>query len=286
MTQLPLTGEVQSTQKMTFEEYRFYQGEPDIRYELFEGHLEAMPPATGLHTAICEFLAACLQRYIAERKLPLVARTSVGVRTDVDSSRIPDLVVCSRGYWDGLLARSGAGVFDTGETPLLVVEVVSEDRRRDYIRKRAEYALIEIPEYWIVDPDRRRVWILSDPLSENGYERSEFVEGQALISRQFPELVLSVEEVLAPVPTEDLLQSERQRLVEEREQAAQERERAERERERAEQERERAERERERAEQERQSREAAEQERDAQRLRSEQLEAYLRRLNIDPDTAP
>ena len=37
--------------------------------------------------------------------------------------------------------------------PLLAVEVVSPDSvTRDYRYKRAEYAALEIPEYWIVDP--------------------------------------------------------------------------------------------------------------------------------------
>lgn len=63
-------------------------------------------------------------------------------------------------------------MFDLDEVPLLVVEVASENWREDYIRKRAEYALIDIPEYWIVDPKKERVWVLSNPESEDGYEPS------------------------------------------------------------------------------------------------------------------
>jgi Uma2 family endonuclease len=38
-------------------------------------------------------------------------------------------------------------VLDFEEKPLLVIEVTSQNWRDDYIRKRAEYNLIDIPEY-------------------------------------------------------------------------------------------------------------------------------------------
>jgi Uma2 family endonuclease len=265
---------------MTFEEYLFYHDESDAHFELVKGQLVPMPTVTGLHTAICEFLAASLQRYIASKGLPLVARSAVGVRTQIDSSRIPDLLVCGHEFWNAVVARRGAGVFNFGETPRLVVEVVSDDRKRDYVEKRSEYGVLGILEYWIVDPAESRVWMMSEPRGESGYQKQvEFTREQNLVSRLFPDLVLPVADILSPTPTEEILRNEQQQLM-------QERERAEQERVRAEQERERAEQERERAEQERQMREVAEQEREAQRLRAEQLEAYLRKLNLDPDSLP
>lgn len=94
------------------------------------------------------------------------------------------------------------------EVPVLVVEVASENWREDYIRKRAEYALINIAQYWIVDPKKERVWVLTNPESEDGYERTEFRRGQNIISVQFPELVLSVEQVLSPPIVEELIREE------------------------------------------------------------------------------
>lgn len=204
-----------SVKTLTFEEYRFYQGELDVRYELFRGHLIPMATPTGLHIRIGNFLVYQLQHYFAKANLSLVATTSAGVRTEEDSSRIPDVVVCSESLWERVCARSGAGVLDLDEVPLLVVEVVSENWREDYIRKRAEYALIDIPEYWIVDPKKERVWVLSNPESENAYERTEFKRGQEMISVEFPELVLSVEQVLSPALVEELIreeQAQRQQL--------------------------------------------------------------------------
>lgn len=217
-----------STKTLTFEEYRFYQGEPDVLYELFRGHLIPMATPTGLHIRICNFLVYQLQRYFATANLSLVATTSAGVRTEEDSSRIPDVVVCTQSLWEQVCARAGAGVLDLDEVPLLVVEVASENWREDYIRKRAEYALLDIPEYWIVDPKKERVWVLSNPESEDGYERTEFKRGQEMISVQFPELVLSVEQVLSPPVVEELIREEQAQRQQLEQQVHEERQRAER----------------------------------------------------------
>ena len=40
---------------LTFEEYRIYQGESDVKYELYKGKLIPMPTATVLHIKICEY---------------------------------------------------------------------------------------------------------------------------------------------------------------------------------------------------------------------------------------
>jgi Uma2 family endonuclease len=197
-----------SAKTLTFGEYRFYQGEPDVRYELFRGQLIPMATPTGLHIRICNFLVYQFQRYFATANLSLVATTSIGVRTEEDSSRIPDVVVCTQSLWEQVCARPGAGVLDFNEAPLLVVEVASDNWREDYIRKRAEYALIDIPEYWIVDPKKERVWILTNPESEDGYDRTEFRQSQNIISVQFSELVLSVEQILSPPIVEELIRED------------------------------------------------------------------------------
>lgn len=212
-----------SAKTLTFEEYRFYQGESDVRYELFRGRLIPMATPTVLHTSVCHFLVYLFQRYFATNNLSLVVATNVGVRTEEDSSRIPDVMACSQSLWEQALNRPGAGILDLDEVPTLVVEVVSENWREDYIRKRAEYALINIPEYWIVDPNKERVWVLTNPESEEGYERTEFKRGQEMRSVQFPQLVLPVEQVLSPPVVEELIREEqvqRQQLEQKNERLA------------------------------------------------------------------
>ncbi len=215
-------------QKLTFEEYRFYQDNSDTLYELFRGQLIPMPTPTGLHTEICRFLVYQFQLHFAARDLTLVAISEVGVRTEVDSSRIPDVIVCTPQLWEQVCARKGAGILDFGEVPTLVVEVTSENWREDYIRKRAEYTLIDIPEYWIVDPNKQRVRILTHPENEDGYEHTDFQPGQTICSLQFPELRLGVDEILSPPVVEDLIKAEQAKLRQLEQQVSEERQRAER----------------------------------------------------------
>lgn len=86
--------------------------------------------------------------------------------------------------------------------PLLVVEVVSPgdiQRERDYIAKRSQYQDCGIPEYWIVDPQTQTILILE--LTNKTYrELGTFKNNDVLPSPNFPELNLTVNSILNPVP--------------------------------------------------------------------------------------
>jgi Uma2 family endonuclease len=70
--------------------------------------------------------------------------------------------------------------------PAIVVEVVSESGEdRDYVEKREEYLRVGVREYWILDPNRRRMLVLlrlgdtweEHVLSEDGVHRTELLPG-------------------------------------------------------------------------------------------------------------
>ena len=199
---------------LTFEEYRFYQGESDVKYELYKGKLIPMPTATVLHIRICEYLVYQLQRYLAEHNLDLVVKTGLGVRTDEDKSRIPDVVVCTQSLLEQAAARPGAGILEFDEKPLLVVEVVSENRRDDYVIKRGEYELANVPEYCIVDPKtgKQKIRLFALIEGEEGYTYTDFLPGEEIVSVVFPDLVLSVDEILNPPLVEELVKAEQAQL--------------------------------------------------------------------------
>lgn len=88
---------------MTFSEYRFYEGEPDVLYELLRGRLIPIATPTSLHTRICDYIAYILDRYFASQNISLVATSVTGERTEVDTSRIPDVVICSEALWSQML---------------------------------------------------------------------------------------------------------------------------------------------------------------------------------------
>ncbi len=274
----------------TFQEYLEYEGEPDIRYELVRGKLLLMPASTHLHTNICRFLLYKFQRYFATGNLDLVVNAlATGVRTEENTSRIPDLVVCSQTVWEQVLHRTGAGVLDFAEKPILVVEVVSSNRRDDYLIKRNEYEMAQIAEYWIVDPKDKLVRVFSNSRNK-GYDWVDFKEGTSIVSPQFPELVLSVKELLNPSLVEQLMKEEQSKIqtLEQRaeiseQRAETERTRAEISEQRAESERIRAESERIRAEISEQRAETLEQQAESERIRAEKLAQLLREMGINPD---
>lgn len=226
---------ITSTQQLTFEEYLNYQGESGVCYELYRGHLIEMPTPTALHIKIIEFLVYQFRRFFAAHNLPLVAVVTTAVRTEENSSRVPDVMICTQSLWEQVCAKPGSAVLDFEEKPLLVIEVTSQNWRDDYIRKRAEYDLIDIPEYWIVDANQPKIRVCSRPENEGSYSHQEFLPGQQVQSVQFAEFILSVNEVLSPPLVEDLIreeQAQRQQLEQENQQLEQqvnvERQRAER----------------------------------------------------------
>ncbi|MEG3906683.1 Uma2 family endonuclease [Microcoleus sp. w2-18bC1] len=247
---------ITSTQKLTFEEYLNYQGESGVCYELYRGNLIEMPTPTAIHIKICEFLVYQFRRFFAAHNLPIVAIVTTAVRTEENSSRIPDVVICTQSLWEQVCAQPGSAVLDFEEKPLLVIEVTSQNWRDDYIRKRAEYDLIDIPEYWIVDPNQPKIRVCSRPENEGSYSHQEFVPGQQVQSVQFAEFILSVNQVLCPPLVEDLIREEQAQL----QQLGQQNEQLE------------------------QQNEQLEQQVNAERQRAERLAQRLREMGIEMDT--
>lgn len=129
---------------------------------------------------------------VTKEGLPWLCFREAGVRTGWRKSRLPDIYVVASEQVMEFLDESA--VCQTA--PILVVEVVSPDSvKRDYRYKQSEYAALEIPEYWIVDPIESKITILL--LSEGLYEEKEFSGSEPIISATFPELVITVEQVLA-----------------------------------------------------------------------------------------
>lgn len=218
--------------KLTFEEFLNYTDHTDNRYELVRGNLKVMPTTTALHTKICKFLLYILQVYLAEIDQPLVAINDVGVRTLDDTVRLPDVMVCCTNFLENLCQKKTAGVLDFGETPQLVMEVTSQNWRDDYILKKAEYAMIEIPEYWIIDPNKKLIKICTNS-AQGEYEFKDYVSGETIESLIFPNLKLTVDQILNPPFVENLMQQEQQVTQDLKINLAQEKQRADTEKQRA-----------------------------------------------------
>lgn len=187
-----------ATNKLTFKEYLSYTDGTDTRYELVDGDLVAMGIGSGLHGAILKFLEKVFDAEIARFGLKLVAlQAAVGVRSPRsgrwETSRIPDVSVITSEQWREL--RTQEAIIELNEPPpLLVVEVVSPSTcRTDYRAKRAEYTVLGIVEYWIVDPEEAKVTLLT--LEDDWYEAVEYTDQALVHSTLFSSLNLTVAQI-------------------------------------------------------------------------------------------
>jgi Uma2 family endonuclease len=186
-------------QRLTFAEYLKYTDGTDRRYELVNGELIPMSLGVGQHGEIADFLNGEFRDEIKRMNQPWVSKQMVvGIRSPKggrwDTCRIPDVMVLSLEQWRTLQTRED--IIELNESPpILVVEVVSESTKTvDYRAKRGEYGVLDIPEYWIVDPLLSKVTIFT--LNEGWYEPIEFEGLEMIQSPTFPNLHPSVEQIL------------------------------------------------------------------------------------------
>lgn len=85
--------------------------------------------------------------------------------------------------------------------PRFIAEVVSpsgessESYLRDYVWKRQQYQEWQIPEYWILDPYREQITVLT--LVEGEYQEVVYRDSAQIISTAFPALKITAVDLLA-----------------------------------------------------------------------------------------
>jgi Uma2 family endonuclease len=177
------------------------------RYELADGELIEMEP-TGPHETVSGKLATQIGIAITTEKLPWFIPRTCLIRpfTDVATARRPDIVVLDETALSSESLWEREPVITLGRSIKLVVEVVSTNWETDYARKVEEYALLGIPEYWIVDyrglggvafigkPKQPTVTVCQ--LIDEDYTQQQFRPGEPIISPLFKSLQLRLDDVL------------------------------------------------------------------------------------------
>jgi Uma2 family endonuclease len=136
------------------DEYLWFSGNRQIEFD--NGFIEVLPMPTALHQTIVFFLMRTLYDFAEQHGLGKVLGAPFRVRLWKEKFREPDAMFMLARHKDRMLEKYWRGAD-------LVMEVVSdsvEDRRRDLVTKRREYARAHIPEYWIVDPEKREIVVL------------------------------------------------------------------------------------------------------------------------------
>ena len=159
-------AEVARKIKFTYQDYKSLPESETKRYELLDGELLMAPSPSTYHQRIVRRLAHILGDFTERRGLgevflaPLDVVLGEGEEREVAQ---PDLFFISKEREKIIAEQEIQGA------PDLVVEVTSpatEDRDRHY--KKTLYARHGVREYWIVDPDARKVEVFA--LGEKGFE--------------------------------------------------------------------------------------------------------------------
>ncbi|MEG5032164.1 Uma2 family endonuclease [Microcoleus sp. AT3-D2] len=196
------------SKKLTFDEYLNYSNDTDQRYELIDGELIALPPESEPNNFIANYLffylassglvpLRLIKTHNCEVQVAVLRWRSPRRGSGDAANRYPDLIILEPEHIP-LTATRLTITFDM-LPPRFVVEVVSPGRLgrdRDYDRKRAQYAARGIAEYWAIDPIEQVVTVLR--LEEGQYvEVGVFRDGEAIVSPMFPQLSLTVQQILS-----------------------------------------------------------------------------------------
>lgn len=137
--------------RMTYEQFLARMDE-DAHVEWVDGEAIAMAPISGQHQDIGAFLISVLREFVIRRKLGAVQYEPFQMKPGPSlPGRSPDILFVATANLARLKPTHLDGPAD------LVVEIISpESRERDRGQKFYEYQEAGIPEYWLIDPERKQ----------------------------------------------------------------------------------------------------------------------------------
>ena len=194
------------TKTLSFDEFIAQYGD-DFRYELADGELIDMEP-TGPHETVGGKLVVQIGIAITQAQHPWFIPRTCLIRpfSDTVTARRPDIVVLDEAMLSHEPRWEQEPVITLGRSIKLVVEVVSTNWETDYARKVEEYALLGIPEYWIVDyrglggiafigkPKQPTFTVCQ--LDGEDYIQQQYRLGQPIVSPLLPNLRLRLDDLL------------------------------------------------------------------------------------------
>lgn len=189
---------------LSFDEFLTRYGDNN-RYELIDGEVFDLEP-TGPHEEVAAFITAKLCVQIDQLGLPWFVLQRGLLRPVSTTAFRPDVAVINRDELTQELLWPDQSILTLGSSIQFVAEVVSGNWQNDYARKVEDYAVMGIPEYWIADyaglGGTRHIGKSKQPtlsvctLVDGEYEIEQFRSDQAIVSRTFPGLKLTAEQVL------------------------------------------------------------------------------------------
>ncbi|MEG3877469.1 Uma2 family endonuclease [Microcoleus sp. herbarium7] len=195
---------------LSFEEFLNWDDDSGRSFELVNGVAMPLSEPTAKHEDVVDGLCRLLVDHCQSLNLPYVPRQSKQVRLNAapgesESSRKADIVVFAKEEWVRMRQSSASAAAYI--PPPLAIEVVSTNWRDDYRIKLNEYETLGILEYWIVDyaglggvqyigsPKQSTVTI--NRLIDGEYQALRYQGEAAIVSPTFPQLVLTIAQIVA-----------------------------------------------------------------------------------------
>lgn len=196
---------VQTKTKLTFADFLEKYPDGSGIYELVNGEIVKVE-ATRAHKNVARYLVKSFDRESDRLELDYIVDKDIVFRTVTASGqeqgRNPDVGVVKASVWNSNVRSYGA----LTEPIQLAVEVTSTNWEDDYVDKLDEYQRLGICEYWIVDylaiasraylgnPKIPTVFVYS--LENDRYLVQSFTGNERIISKTFPELEITVEQIV------------------------------------------------------------------------------------------
>ena len=163
--------------KLTYHDYR--NTPDDERWELLDGELVMAPSPTPAHQRISFRLSLVLHTFVDRMGLGEVIPAPLDVVLSETEVVQPDLLFVSSERAHIITTENIRGA------PDLVVEILSPSTTsRDWRTKMDLYAQHGVREYWLVDPEAQRVWVMAGAEGElnevANYGRDDVLASPAL----------------------------------------------------------------------------------------------------------
>ena len=196
---------VHTKTKLTFADFLQQYPEGSGIYELVNGEIVKVESIIA-DKNVARFLVRGFNDEISRLELDYIVDKDIVIRTvkasGQEQGRNPDVGVVKASVWNSNVRGYGA----LTEPIQLAVEVTSTNWEDDYVDKLDEYQRLGICEYWIVDylaiasrtylgnPKVPTVFVYS--WENDGYLVQSFRNNQRILSKTFPELEITVEQIV------------------------------------------------------------------------------------------
>ncbi|MEM8637816.1 MAG: Uma2 family endonuclease [Cyanobacteria bacterium P01_G01_bin.54] len=194
------------SKSLSFEDFVAQYGD-NTNYELIDGELREMEP-TGPHEAVAGSIAGRIYVEILQAKLNWLVPKNCLIKPLIATATAlrPNVVVLDQEQLKNEPLWQNEPIICNEKTIQLVAEVVSSNWQDDDARKVEEYALLNIPEYWIVDfrglgglqfigkPKQPTFTVCS--LVDGVYAQQQYRLGAAIASPLLPNLQLQLDDLM------------------------------------------------------------------------------------------